>query len=91
MTAIDRAGSLLHCGVPQVRGLLAIGGHNKLWSTIMKQAAANNPGSDIEHPQKPAHSDNEKSKMPERNDEARKQAPSDRPGKMPGEGEPPVG
>jgi hypothetical protein len=41
---------------------------------------------------KPAeHSDNEKSKLPERNDEGRKQAPHDNPGKKPGEGEAPVG
>jgi hypothetical protein len=37
------------------------------------------------------HSDNEKSKLPERNDEGRKQAPNDQPGKEPGAGEPPVG
>ena len=37
------------------------------------------------------HSDNEKSKLPERDDENRKQAPHDRPGKQPGEGEAPVG
>ncbi|VXB66790.1 conserved hypothetical protein [Burkholderia sp. 8Y] len=37
------------------------------------------------------HSDNEKSKLPERNDEGRKQAPHDHPGKQPGEGEAPVG
>lgn len=41
---------------------------------------------------KPAeHSDNEKSKLPERDDEGRKQAPHDNPGKKPGEGEAPVG
>jgi hypothetical protein len=41
---------------------------------------------------KPAeHSDNEKSKLPEREDEDRKQAPNDRPGKQTGEGETPVG
>jgi hypothetical protein len=53
--------------------------------------STNQPNADIEHPQPPAHSDNEKSKMPERHDEGRKQAPSDKPGKKPGEGEPPVG
>lgn len=37
------------------------------------------------------HSDNEKSKLPERDDEGRKQAPNDRPGKKSGEGEAPVG
>ncbi|KMQ72779.1 hypothetical protein BPMI_01144c [Candidatus Burkholderia pumila] len=41
---------------------------------------------------KPAeHSDNEKSKLPERGDENRKQAPPDQPGKKPGEDEAPVG
>ncbi|KND56895.1 hypothetical protein BVER_04024c [Candidatus Burkholderia verschuerenii] len=37
------------------------------------------------------HSDNEKSKLPERQDEGRKQGPNDRPGKQTGEGEAPVG
>ncbi|GAB2917103.1 hypothetical protein GCM10027093_64610 [Paraburkholderia jirisanensis] len=46
---------------------------------------------DLEHPQQPAHSDNEKSKMPERHDEGRKQSPADKPGKKSGEGETPVG
>jgi hypothetical protein len=42
--------------------------------------------------QKPtAHSDDDRSALPERGDQSRKQAPSDRPGKQPGEGEPPVG
>jgi hypothetical protein len=45
---------------------------------------------DIEHPQPAAHSDNEKSKLPERKDEGRNQSPADRPGKKPGEGEPSV-
>ena len=46
---------------------------------------------DLEHPDPATHSDNEKSKMPERHDESRKQAPNDRPGKQTGEGETPVG
>jgi hypothetical protein len=37
------------------------------------------------------HSDNESSKMPERDDHGRDQAPHDNPGKKPGEGEAPVG
>ncbi|SAL48068.1 hypothetical protein [Caballeronia telluris] len=37
------------------------------------------------------HSDNEKSKLPERDDDARKQGPNDTPGKKSGEGEPDVG
>ena len=44
----------------------------------------------IEHPQPATHSDNEKSKLPERHDEGRDQSPADRPGKKPGEGEPSV-
>lgn len=46
---------------------------------------------DIEHPQPAVHSDNEKSKLPERDDEGRDQSPADRPGKKSGEGETPVG
>jgi hypothetical protein len=45
---------------------------------------------DMEHPQPVVHSDNEKSKLPERDDEGRNQSPADRPGKKPGEGEPSV-
>ena len=47
--------------------------------------------SDLEHPGTAHHSDNEKSDLPERGDEARKQAPNDRPGRKSGEGETPVG
>jgi hypothetical protein len=43
---------------------------------------------DIEHPQPAIHSDNERSKLPERDDANRNQSPADRPGKKPGEGEP---
>ncbi|CAH2789949.1 MAG: FIG00454714: hypothetical protein [uncultured Paraburkholderia sp.] len=45
---------------------------------------------DLEHPQPAVHSDNEKSKLPERSDEGRKQSPADHPGKNPGEDEPSV-
>ena len=45
---------------------------------------------DLKHPQPVSHSDNEKSKLPERDDETRQQSPADRPGKKPGEGEPSV-
>jgi hypothetical protein len=55
------------------------------------KATTASPGGDLEHPEHTAHSDNEKSKMPERHDENRKQSPSDRPGKKSGEGEPSVG
>lgn len=39
----------------------------------------------------PAHSDDKRSDLPERDDRSRKQSPADRPGTKPGEGEPPVG
>lgn len=39
----------------------------------------------------PTHSDDSRSALPERDDKGRRQAPSDRPGKKPGEGEPSVG
>ncbi|MGF6967693.1 hypothetical protein OKW43_004721 [Paraburkholderia sp. WC7.3g] len=45
---------------------------------------------DLAHPHHAVHTDNPKSKMPERGDEGRKQSPADRPGKKPGEGEPSV-
>ncbi|WP_200945670.1 hypothetical protein [Burkholderia sp. Leaf177] len=51
----------------------------------------NSDPTDLTNPQPAEHSDNEASKMPERDDEHRKQAPSDQPGKKPGEGEPDVG
>ena len=54
-----------------------------------KDRARDNPA-DMEHPQPVKHSDNEKSKLPERNDEGRDQSPADHPGKKPGEGEPSV-
>ncbi|MFM0740624.1 hypothetical protein PQQ51_25565 [Paraburkholderia xenovorans] len=54
-----------------------------------KETTATDP-TDIEHPQPATHSDNEKSKLPERHDEGRDQSPADRPGKQPGEGEPSV-
>jgi hypothetical protein len=37
------------------------------------------------------HSDDQRSRMPERHDQARKQSPADKPGKKPGEGELPTG
>jgi hypothetical protein len=46
---------------------------------------------DVKKPKPAEHSDNEASKMPDRADDDRKQAPSDKPGKKPGEGEPEVG
>ncbi|WP_144138548.1 hypothetical protein [Paraburkholderia sp. BCC1884] len=55
-----------------------------------KEGGAQAPA-DLEHPQPAIHSDNEKSKLPERDDEARDESPADRPGKKPGEGEPSPG
>ena len=46
---------------------------------------------EIHHPEPAEHNDSEKSKLPERGDAQRKQAPNDRPGKKSGEGEAPVG
>ena len=58
-----------------------------------KDASKTEPGTgneDLAHPHSTSHSDNAKSKMPERHDEERRQSPADRPGKKPGEGEPSV-
>ncbi len=52
---------------------------------------SNEKPDDIAHPHPAVHSDNEKSKLPPRGDEGRKQSPADRPGQKPGEGEPSVG
>lgn len=46
---------------------------------------------DLDHPAPARHSDDSHSKMPKRDDQERKQAPNDKPGKKPGEGEDPVG
>lgn len=45
----------------------------------------------VKQPKPVKHNDNEKSRMPQRHDEHRDQAPHDKPGKQPGEGETPVG
>jgi hypothetical protein len=61
--------------------------------TGTKNESKTQPGTqpeDLAHPHPAMHNDNAKSKMPERHDENRKQSPADRPGKMPGEGEPSV-
>jgi len=55
------------------------------------QPAANDHPAEIAHPKPASHSDDERSRMPERGDQSREQSPADRPGKKPGEGEPPVG
>jgi hypothetical protein len=51
----------------------------------------NDKPDDIARPHPAVHSDNEKSKLPERGDTDRDQSPADRPGQKPGEGEPSVG
>lgn len=43
-----------------------------------------NESVDVKNPKPAEHSDNEASKMPDRADDDRKQAPSDKPGKKPG-------
>jgi len=58
---------------------------------MRKEKTMSNDSTDLNHPKPVEHSDNKASKMPERADEDRKQAPSDKPGKKPGEGEPDVG
>ncbi|APA84661.1 hypothetical protein BJG93_04110 [Paraburkholderia sprentiae WSM5005] len=55
------------------------------------KSQAGTPTEDLAHPHHAVHSDNPKSKMPERDDQGRKQSPADRPGKQPGEGETSVG
>jgi hypothetical protein len=57
----------------------------------IEEAAMNSDPKGTEQTQPAEHSDNEKSKLPERDDKGRKQAPNDRPGKQTGEGETPVG
>ncbi|HEY2023828.1 hypothetical protein [Paraburkholderia sp.] len=60
----------------------------------VKDESKGNPGQqteDFAHPHQAVHNDNEHSKMPERQDEGRKQSPADHPGKQPGEGEPTPG
>ena len=46
---------------------------------------------ELKHPKPAEHNDDARSRMPERGDKSREQSPADRPGKRPGEGEPPVG
>ncbi|WP_144112351.1 hypothetical protein [Paraburkholderia sp. BCC1886] len=58
-------------------------------SETKEQSKSSTP--DLDNPQPAIHSDNEKSKLPERDDEGRNQSPADRPGKKPGEGEPSAG
>jgi hypothetical protein len=60
-------------------------------SKALKEGAMNTETNRPEDGKTADHSDNEKSKLPERDDENRKQGPNDRPGKQSGEGEAPVG
>jgi hypothetical protein len=57
----------------------------------MNQTSNNPQQPDLEHPAPAKHNDDERSRMPARDDKARKQSPADKPGKNPGEGETPVG
>jgi hypothetical protein len=58
---------------------------------MSKERTMSNDPTDLKNPKPVKHSDNEASKMPDRVDDDRKQAPSDKPGKKPGEDEPDVG
>ncbi|KAA0091704.1 hypothetical protein CIW54_01140 [Paraburkholderia sp. T12-10] len=49
------------------------------------------PEQGAEEPKPAHHSDDTRSRIPQRDDKGRKQSPADRPGKQPGEGEPSVG
>jgi hypothetical protein len=53
--------------------------------------SANEPEHVADQPDPAHHSDDERSRMPERADKSRKQSPADHPGQKPGEGEPSVG
>ena len=57
----------------------------------MSQTSENPRQPDLEHPKPAKHNDDDRSRMPERGDEGRRQSPADKPGKTPGEGETPVG
>lgn len=57
----------------------------------MSQATDNAQPADFKHPKPAQHNDNEKSRMPDRDDAGRKQSPADKPGRHPGEGETSVG
>lgn len=46
---------------------------------------------DVEHPQPAQHSDDARSRMPERRDDGHKQSSGDKPSRKAEEGEPPVG
>ncbi len=58
---------------------------------MSEERTMSNDPTDLKNPKPVKHSDNEASKMPDRADDDRKQAPSDKPGKKPREGEPDVG
>lgn len=51
----------------------------------------NDPKQMADQPQPAHHSDDARSRMPERDDKSRHQSPADKPGRRPGEGEPSVG
>ncbi|MGG1945198.1 hypothetical protein AB1286_10335 [Trinickia sp. NRRL B-1857] len=51
----------------------------------------NDPKQMANEPEPAHHSDDARSRMPERDDKSRRQSPADKPGQRPGEGEPSVG
>ncbi|MEA3118600.1 MAG: hypothetical protein QOI13_1870 [Paraburkholderia sp.] len=57
----------------------------------MNHPTDNPPQPNLEPATPAKHNDDERSRMPERDDKQRKQSPADKPGKTPGEGETPVG
>ncbi|MFT4070080.1 hypothetical protein [Paraburkholderia sp.] len=65
-------------------------GETKNAAENKSESKADTQPEDFAHPHHAAHSDDARSKMPERGDESRQQSPADRPGKKPGEGEPSV-
>jgi hypothetical protein len=75
----------------RARGLLRILSSEFHPKGIEEEDAMNHDANRAETDKPVEHSDNEKSKLPERDDEGRKQGPNDRPGKQSGEGEAPVG
>jgi hypothetical protein len=53
--------------------------------------STNDPQRMADQPKPAHHSDDARSRMPERDDKMHKRSPADKPGKRPGEGEPSVG
>jgi hypothetical protein len=60
------------------------------WGANMNRST-NDPQRMADQPKPAHHSDDARSRMPERDDKSRRQSPADKPGRQPGEGEPSVG